>query len=100
MPPAAFFTFCARQRHANCIGRCVVWKTTQGFLWIIALLCLGYCAEITVKAKWSQSQGARDLEHSTISTAPSRGEVVGRIEIPRLNLSTVVFEGDDDDQLE
>jgi sortase A len=69
-------------------------------LWIIALLCLGYCAEITVKAKWSQSQGARDLERSTISTAPSLGEVVGRIEIPRLNLSTVVFEGADDDQLE
>ena len=78
----------------------MVWKTTQGFLWIIALLCLGYCAEITVKAKWSQSQGARDLEHSAISTAPSLGEVVGRIEIPRLNLSTFVFEGDDDDQLE
>jgi sortase A len=78
----------------------VVWKSIQGFLWIIALLCLGYCAEITVKAKWSQSQGGRDLEHSVVSTAPALGDVVGRIEIPRLNLSTVVFEGAGDEELE
>jgi sortase A len=78
----------------------VAWKTTQGFLWIVGLLCLGYWTEMTLKARWSQIQGARDLEHSVVSTAPALGDVVGRIEIPRLKLSTIVFEGADDAELQ
>ena len=100
MPAAAFFYALRLRRHDNCIERRVLWKTAQGLLWVVGILCLGYYAELTVKAKWSQGQGARELEHSTISTAPSLGDVVGRIEIPRLNLSTVVFEGADDGVLE
>ncbi len=68
---------------------------------IFGLLNIGYWFHLTLKAKWSQTQGARELEHPGISTAsPKIGDLVGRLEIPRLSLSTVVFEGADQDVLE
>src|SRR4029079_2300001 len=50
----------------------------------------------------SQTQGARELERPEVSVSvrPPAGEVVGRLEIPRLSLSPVVFEGADPDVLE
>ena len=85
-----------------------MWKTLQWLLWTVGILSLGYWVEANLKGILSQSRGARELEHysalpsssSPSSQAPAAGEVVGRLEIPRLKLSTIVFEGADDDALE
>jgi sortase A len=68
----------------------------QWFLWTLAFLNIGYWVQSSLKAKWSQLQGARELSRAgTAISSPSIGDVVGRLEIPRLGLSTVVFEGAD-----
>jgi len=74
----------------------------QWFLWTLGLLSIGYWAELSLKARWSQTRGARELERPGLlaSSPHSTGDVVGRLEIPRLSLSTVVFEGADEDVLE
>jgi sortase A len=78
-----------------------VWKTMQWFLWTFAVLNIGYWVQVSLKAKWSQSRGARELDRAgTEISPPSTGDVVGRLEIPRLSLSAVVFEGADPDVLE
>ena len=78
-----------------------MWKTIQSFLYIVGLLNLGYWLQLNLKARLSQTRGARELEHpGTSVSSPAAGEVVGRLEIPRLNMSTVVFEGADQDVLE
>jgi sortase A len=72
------------------------------FLWTFGLLNIGYWVHLNLKAARSQSQGARELERSgsVSSLSPSTGDIVGRLDIPRLSLSTVVFEGADQDVLE
>ena len=76
-------------------------EDTAGLLFTFGLLNIGYWFHLTLKAKWSQTQGARELARPAPSTAsPTIGDVVGRLEIPRLSLSTVVFEGSDRDVLE
>ena len=73
----------------------------QWFLWTFGLISIGYWLQLSLRAKWSQMEGARELERPGISAAsPSTGDVVGRLEIPRLNLSAIVFEGADQDVLE
>jgi sortase A len=67
----------------------------------LGLLSIGYWAELSLKAKWSQARGARELERpGSLTASHPTGGVVGRLEIPRLSLSTVVFEGADEDVLE
>lgn len=76
-------------------------KTFQWFLWIFGLLNIGYWVDLSLKAKLSQLQGARALDRSGASTSSlSKGDVVGRLEIPRLSMSAIVFEGADHDVLE
>jgi sortase A len=78
-----------------------VWKAAERCLWALGILAIGYCAFIGLKAERSQIQGRRDLRRSSFtSTAPRTGDVVGQLEIPRLGLSTVVFEGSDGDVLD
>jgi sortase A len=73
----------------------------QWFLWIFGLVNIGYWVQLGVKARWSQTRGADELDRAgAATTSPSTGDVVGRLEIPRLNLSAVVFEGADSDILE
>ena len=73
----------------------------QWLLWTFALLNIGYWVELSLKAKWSQIRGVRELDRAgTAISSPSIGDVVGRLEIPRLSLSAVVFEGADPDVLE
>ncbi len=75
-------------------------KAAQWFLYIFGLLLVGYWAEAQLTAKWSQIQGARVLERPGFLPArPMAGDVVGKLEIPRLRLSTVVFEGADNSVL-
>lgn len=76
-------------------------KTLQWLLLTFGLLSIGYWAQLSMKAKLSQTRGARELERPGVAGATlSAGDVVGRLEIPRLSLSTVVFEGADEDVLE
>jgi sortase A len=78
-----------------------VLKIMQWFLWTFAVLNIGYWVQLSLKARLSQTRGARELDSAKAPIAsPTVGDVVGRLEIPRLSLSTVVFEGADVDVLE
>jgi len=72
-------------------------------LWIAGSIVLGYCAFLWGRANYDQAQGNWELGHlARTSPAPAgspEGSLVGRIEIPRLELSAVVFEGTSDDTL-
>jgi len=74
-------------------------------------LALGYCAFLWGRAEYDQAEGKWALEHilpgdrTTVAGPSSRppdsaeGSLVGRIDIPRLDLSVVVFEGTSDQTL-
>ncbi len=72
-------------------------------LWAAGCLALGYCAFLWGRAEFDQAQGNWTLDHPaerhTSLSAISEGSLLGRIEIPRLDLSAVVFEGTSDDTL-
>ena len=79
--------------------------------WAMGCLASGYCAFLWGRAQYDQAEGNWALEHTLpgdpITVAgPSRrppynaeGSLVGRIDIPRLDLSVVVFEGTSDGTL-
>jgi len=79
--------------------------------WALGCLALGYCAFLWGRSEYDQAEGNWALEHSLPGdplTAPERasrpsqnaeGSLVGRIDIPRLDLSAVVFEGTTDKTL-
>jgi len=82
-----------------------MWKLLERCLLAFGLLAIGYCGFIALKAERSQVRGRYELERSSFTSAlssnlPRTGDVVGQLEIPRLGLSTVVFEGSDDDVLD
>ena len=74
-------------------------------------LALGYCAFLWGRAEYDQAEGKWALEHTlpgdpmTVAGPARRpphnaeGSLVGRIDIPRLDVSAVVFEGTSDDTL-
>ena len=66
-------------------------------LWAIGMLCLGYCANAWIAARLAQTLGSQELTAARPITTPAIGgvQLLGRLEIPRLGLSSVVFEGDD-----
>jgi sortase A len=85
----------------------------ESFLWTVGCAALGYCAFIWGSAQYDQAQGNRlldqgrfiekvqpDEKHPEIKRRPPAGSLVGRIEIPRLKLSAVIFEGTDDTTLD
>ena len=90
--------------------RAVSW--IESLLWMIGCAALGYCAFIWGRAQYDQVQGNRmvdrgqfqfedtrpsvDHRESDVKVRPPTGSLVGRIEIPRLKLSAVIFEGTDD----
>jgi sortase A len=85
----------SRNRVAVWIERC---------LWIAGCIALGYCAFLWGRGQYDQAQGNWELDHlAGRSSAPPvgnpEGSLVGRIEIPRLDLAAVVFEGTSDDTL-
>jgi sortase A len=97
-------------RPARTRNRAAAW--IEGLLWAAGCIALGYCAFLWGRAEYDQAQGNWALEHSTIIAGPAHpserglveggpveGSLVGRIEIPRLDLSAVVFEGTSDDTL-
>jgi sortase A len=78
-------------------------RTVRGVLFACALLLLGYCAFILVDTGVFQNRERRQLEslltqaaaaraHNTPPPAAAAG-LIGRIEIPRLDVSVIVIEG-------
>src|ERR1700688_4912827 len=75
-------------------------------LWAFGCVALGYCAFLWGRAQYDQAQGNWALDHIAIGDRPlakfrvnREGTLVGRIEIPRLDLSAIVFEGTSDSTL-
>ena len=95
-----------RPRAARRRSRAASW--IESFLWMIGCAALGYCAFIWGRAQYDQAQGNRMIDQgqfveqhqSDVKVRPAAGSLVGRIEIPRLKLSAVIFEGTDDATLD
>ena len=68
----------------------------------VALGCLGTYAYETVEARRFQAERAAEFARAAMSDAPvtvRTGGLVGMLDVPRLNLTTPVIEGDDDTTL-
>lgn len=74
---------------------------------MVGCAALGYCVFIWGRAQYDQAQGNRMIDRgqfveqrsadvADVKVRPAAGSLVGRIEIPRLKLSAVIFEGTDD----
>jgi sortase A len=71
-------------------------KWAEVCLWIAGIFAVGYCASIEIRAWLAQTAGNREIEAGTSGTPRvAAGSIVGRLEIPRLGTSVVVFEGTD-----
>jgi LPXTG-site transpeptidase (sortase) family protein len=82
-------------------------KWAEVCLWTAGFLALGYCGSVGIKAWLAQSEGSQEIEAGSGRSHPHRfaprsaaGSLVGRVEIPRLGISVVVFEGTDSNILE
>ena len=77
----------------------LVLRWTRRLLFATAALALGYCAFVLVDSQMFQHRERRQLESQLRLTAVSASVtlntngLIGRIEIPRLGLSTMVMEG-------
>ena len=73
------------------------------FLIAIGCTCLVSVAISLVAAASFQRTAAKSFEQQLVSSAPPEvpapGSAIGRLEIPRLQLSVIVIEGDDDKTL-
>ena len=68
----------------------------------VALGCLGTYAYETVEARRFQAERAAEFARAAMADAPvtvRTGGLVGMLDVPRLNLTTPVIEGDDDTTL-
>jgi len=73
-------------------------RLAQYSLWICALSVFSYCACLMAESWIFQTQENRQLEllssHSQLTFAPAAySGLIGRMEIPRLDLSVIVMEG-------
>ncbi len=85
-------------------NRAITW--IEACLWIVGCLAIGYCAFIWGRAQYDQAQANWALNHvlpgdpgTAAPKGAAEGSLVGRIDIPRLDLSVIVFEGTSDDTL-
>ena len=87
------------------LTRMLAWA--QRALFVCAVLLLGYCGYALVDAWMFQRRESMDLDHllrdrraaSESAPAAAADGLIGRIEIPRLLLSTIVVEGVDETTL-
>jgi sortase A len=87
------------------------WRWLEGLLLLIAAVCIGYYAYVTVEAYAYQAYETRELD-AILHSAPAReadqprsaarrrveptpGSTIGRIDIPRLGVSAIVRAGSD-----
>jgi sortase A len=110
-------------------ARAAAWRWLERTLFLVAFLCLGSYIYVAVHARIVQREASQRLEASlarhaalpgdsgapppaqpggdagdagddAAPAAPLRpGDVVGRLEVPRVGVSVMVLEGDDDDTL-
>ncbi len=73
-------------------------------LWAIGFVALAVWLAVWGNSQWQQTKGNHELDRLIVVYNPSRvaehahldrGDLIGRIEIPRLQISTVIFEGTD-----
>jgi sortase A len=96
----------------SAVNKPVQWvlRWTQRILFACAVLLLGYCTFVLVNAWIFQKRANAALERlvrdrATATASPKEapvvasGDLIGRIEIPRLSLSVVVVEGTDKPEL-
>src|SRR5665213_1377720 len=73
----------------------------ERFLFAAGLIILGYCGTSWLNSRFQQAQGNRELDRllsarsslSVPSVPIADGGLIGRVEIPRLHLSAIVFQG-------
>jgi LPXTG-site transpeptidase (sortase) family protein len=78
-------------------------KWAEVCLWAVGFLALGYGGAVSLKAWLAQTEGSEEIDAGIArSDAPrlAAGSLVGRVEIPRLGMSVVVFEGTDSNILD
>ena len=70
------------------------------FLILLGLVCLGLWGFFTVQARWEQEALEEQLYRAKPASTPSvskrvlkEGDLFGRLEVPRLNMSVMVMEG-------
>ena len=78
-------------------------------LWVIGLVALTLCGLVWYQARETQRQASRELDRLLLTPTPSvrqlpgkklpKGAVVGRLEIPRLKLESMILEGTDENTL-
>ena len=81
------------------------WKFAEVCLWAVGVAALGYCGYVWSKGWIAQYRGSRDLDRSFSqgsrpASPPATGALLARLQIPRLEMSAVVFEGTDNDVLD
>jgi len=82
-------------------GRALLW--IQRFLFAAGLVILGVCGAAWLDSRLRQAEGNRELDRilsrKATTAAPGiaipDGGLIGRVEIPKLHLSAVVFQGAD-----
>jgi len=84
----------------------------QRFLFVAGFMILGYCLADWYHARTEQAKGSRELDQMLFQNTPYRnpdlstgkqipeGQLVGKVEIPKLHLSAVVFQGTNDKVLD
>src|SRR5205823_875366 len=84
----------------------------QRFLFIAGFMVIGYCGADWFNARMQQQKGNRELDQLLLNRKPERqpdietgkqipeGGLVGKVEIPKLHLSAVVFQGTNDNVLD
>jgi len=71
-------------------------KGAEVCLWVAGLVAVGYCGFIEIRAWLAQAEGDHEIDTGAAKMPKvSTGSIVGRLEIPRLGTSVVVFEGTD-----
>lgn len=85
-----------------------VTRWTQRLLFAAGLVILGYCGAAWINSRLRQAEGNRELDRVLTHEAPSPapeinipdGGLIGRVEIPKLHLSAIVFQGSDSSVLD
>jgi sortase A len=77
-------------------------KWIERLLWAGGCLTITYCVFLWAWASFNQAQGLHELERHAHSPGanPVEGALVGRIEIPRLHMSSIIFAGTGDSTLD
>ncbi len=71
-------------------------------LFVVGVACLGVWAAATVHARWVNAREGRRFDRivtersGAFPTRPGDERLIGRIEVPRVGISTVILEGDDE----